>query len=112
MRPVTLTTAVGALTSAPCPMDIYQNPFNVGLGLIVVDNTGSPTFTVEHTFDDPYQSGGLASATWFNHSSIAAQATSTDGNYQFAVRAIRLVQASGSGSASGKLIINQSGIAS
>jgi len=93
-------------------MDIYQNPFNVGLGLIVVDSTGAPTFTVEHTFDDPYQSGGLASATWFNHASIAGQATSTDGNYQFAVRAIRLVQSGGTGAGAGKLIINQSGIAS
>jgi hypothetical protein len=65
-------------------MDRKQNPFNVGFAVVV---SGTLTYSVEHTFDDIL---GGATATWFPHSSIAAQTTSKDGNYAFPVTAIRL----------------------
>lgn len=45
-------------------------------------NSGTPTFTVQHTFD-----GGV---TAFNHASVAAATTSSDGRYTDPVQALRL----------------------
>jgi len=113
MRPVTLTlqgTGVGVLNSAPCPMDIYKSPFNVGMGF----NTGGATtaFTVQHSFEDPasYASAALynANAKWFDHPFMAAMVADEDGNYAFPVRAIRL-QASASGTDTATLTIIQAG---
>lgn len=92
-------------------MDINLNPFNVGLGLVVTDSTGAPSFTVQHTEDDPFLSTfNPSTANWYNHVSLASVTSGADGNYAFAVRAIRLVMSGGSGSAAGKLQIRQSGI--
>lgn len=111
MRPVDLSVTVASPTSAPCPMDIYLNPFNMGLGLVVTDATGAPTFTVQHTEDDVYASGYVAaSGNWYNHASLAAVTAGADGNYAFGVRAIRLVMTGGSGTAAGKLQIRQTGV--
>lgn len=105
MREVTLTVNSTTTTSAPCPMDRYVNPFSVGLGLEV---TGTGNWTVQHSFDPPFgASYNPATAVWFPHASLASVTANGDGNYAFGVRAIRLLQNSGSGSA--KLQIVQSG---
>lgn len=97
----------GTGTSRAVPMDIHQAAFSVALGL---DITGTIDVTVQHTFEDPFAaSWDPYAATWFNHSSLAAKTSDTDGNYSFPCRAIRLkVNSSTSGSAS--LTIIQSGI--
>lgn len=99
MRPITLNTrdaSGGAKTSGLAVLDTYQDPFNVGFGAVV---TGTATYTVQHTFDDPLADGFTpSSATWFDHEFVTAATTSQDGNYAFPVRAIRISQASGSGS--------------
>jgi hypothetical protein len=78
-------------------MDVNEAPFAVSIGVKV---TGTITYTVQHTFDDPFASGGLASAVWYDHSSLAAKTTNSDSNYSFPVTAIRLnVTASTGGSA-------------
>jgi len=84
MRPQVVTVSSVA-ASEPLVMDRKQNPFNVGFGVVLAG--GTPTYTVEHTFDDIL--GGVT-PTWFPHSSIAAQTTNKDGNYAFPVTAIRL----------------------
>jgi len=84
MRPQKTATIASVTTSAVLPMDYKQNPFNVGFAVVV---SGTLTYSVEHTFDDILNG---ATATWFPHSSIAAQTTSKDGNYAFPVTAIRL----------------------
>lgn len=97
MRPVVVTTS-GTSVSAPVPLDHYANPFNVGFGVVV---TGTVTFTIQHTFDDVFAASFVAaSATWFNHATVVAATASTDGNYAFPVRAIRVNQTAGSGSTS------------
>lgn len=53
--------------------------FNVGFGCTVV--AGSPTFTVQHSYDG---------ALWVNHSTVAAKTSNIDGAYTNPVRAIRL----------------------
>ena len=83
MRPQVVTLSAVA-DSAPIPMDWTQDPFAIGLGLIF---TGTATAGVQHTFDD-ILSG--VTPTWYDHSTLVAKTTNTDGNYAFPVTAIRL----------------------
>jgi len=91
MRPQSITlTTTG--TSAWIPLDSRQAPFNVGLGVKI--NSGTATYTVEHTFDDVFDS--TVTPVAFSNSNISAATTNKDGNYAFPVRAVRLNIASGS----------------
>ena len=92
--------------SGTAPMDHYRTPFNVGLGAVV---TGSATYTVQHTFDNPFGSSYVsASATWFDHADLVGDTASGVGNYAFPVLGIRLKQTAGSGSVA--LTIVQAGM--
>ena len=94
MRPTTVTQS-SAGTSAWIPLDYKQNPFNVGLGLVI---SGTNTTDVEHTFDDIYDSS--VTPTAFKHSTLVGKTANADGNYAFPIRAVRLnVTAYTSGSA-------------
>ncbi len=88
--------------SKPCPMDQYQSPFNVGMGVVV---SGTINYTVQHTFDNVFDS--TVTVTWFSHPVLAALTANQDGNYAFPVKAIRLKINSGSGVAA--LTILQAG---
>lgn len=92
MRPQ-IVSKTGTGTSAWIPVDHYQSPFNVGLGAVV---NGSVTYTIEHTFDDVFDTS--VTPTAFAHSTLAAQTTNKDGNYAFPVRAIRINNTLGTGS--------------
>lgn len=94
MRPIRLTqTGVGS--TAVVPLDIHSNAMNVGVGCIL---TGTATYSVEHTFDDPFASDFVAaSANWLPNTGLTSKSVSADGNYAFPVRAIRLTIASGTG---------------
>lgn len=92
----------GAGSTSALVMNTNTNPFNVGFGVIV---SGTVNYTVQHTFDDP----AVGFSTWFNHPTIANQATNQDGNYAFPVTGIRLTVNSGGGTATLKLV--QAGIA-
>ena len=88
MRAVTISQTNTGVTN-PVPMDQYLTPFNVGFGVVVT--SGSPTYTVQHSFDNPLAEGYSAStATWFNHPDVASETANADGNYAFPVAAIRL----------------------
>jgi hypothetical protein len=95
MRPTKVTvTNVGV--SNPIPMDQYLTPFNVGLGAVIV--SGTPTYSVQHTFDNVFDpSYNPSTGTWFNQPDMTAQTTSVDGNYAFPVSAIRLNVTAGTG---------------
>ena len=88
MRPVTVTvSAVEA--SAVIPLDHYQSPSTVAIGVKIT--TGPATYTVQHTFDDPFDPNFSAgSATWYPHATLAAQTANADGNYAYPPRAVRL----------------------
>lgn len=102
----TVVTVTNTGVSNPIPMDTYISPFNVGLGAVVV--SGSPTYTVQHSFDNPLAAGySASSATWFDHPTINADTTNQDGNYAFPVAAIRL-NVTGTGVV--KLTVIQAGI--
>ena len=94
MRPQSVTlTAVG--TSQALPADHYITPFNIGLGLVI--SGGTPSVSVQHTFDDIFNAS--VTPTWFNHPSMNAVTASVDGNYAFPVRAVRLNYGAGPGTA-------------
>lgn len=92
-------TDVGS--SSALVMNTNISPFNVGFGVTV---TGTVTYTVQHTFDDP----AIGFSTWFSHPSVAAETTNQDGNYAFPVTGVKLLVSAGDGTATLNLI--QAGI--
>jgi hypothetical protein len=80
-------------------MDHYQSPFNVGIGVVV---SGTVNYTIQHTFDDVLDAA--VTPTWFNHPTLASLATSSDGNYAFPVRAVKVLVNSGTGTATATVI--------
>jgi hypothetical protein len=93
MRPAQLTIT-GVESSDPLVLDTLKNPFQVGFGCQV---TGTIDYTVQHSFADPNQSGGIPAGSWFDHPSVAGATDNQDGTYAFPVRAIRLQGNSGTG---------------
>ena len=97
MIPQTITqTGVGA--TKPIAFDIMRNPFNIGIGAIV---TGTATYSIQHTFDNIYDSAyNPATGNWFSNDNTAFVngTSSAAGNYYFPVTASRLVISSGTGS--------------
>lgn len=91
MRPQVITKS-GTGTTAWIPMDYKQNPFNVGLGVVV---SGTITYTIEHTFDDIYDTS--ITPTAFSNSTLVSQTANKDGNYAFPIRAIRINNTAGTG---------------
>jgi len=98
-----IATKTGTGSSNVLPMDLYISPFNVGFGVVA---TGTVTYTVQHTFDDPQT---VASPVWFSHPTIAAKSDNQDGNYAFPVAAIKVLVTAGAGTATMTLI--QTGVA-
>ena len=80
MRPVTQTQVNVGQPPLPVAMDWRSCPFNVGIGCII---SGSPTYTVQHSFEDP-------PTNWFPNANINGAVASADTNYAFPVRYIRL----------------------
>lgn len=77
--------------------DMFMAPFAIGVGTVL--NSGSANWTVQHTFDNIYNSNASgASLTWFANSGITGKSANTDGNYAFPVQGIRLLINSGTGS--------------
>lgn len=68
------------------PMNWRQNPFSVSVG---VDITGTIDYTVQHTFDDVFDTS--VTPSWFNHSSIAGKTADADGNYAYPVTGVRVL---------------------
>lgn len=79
------------------------NPCNIGFGVTIDD--GSPTYSVQHTFDDP----AVGFTTWFDHPTVVGETADADGNYAFPVTGIKLVVTAGTGTVTMKLV--QAGIA-
>lgn len=101
MRPITLSQT-GTGGSAVAQPDYLISPFAIGLGLSV---SGTVNVTVQHTFDDPQAAGfSPASATWYDHPTLAAKTANADSNYAFPVRGIRINVNSGTGTATLKIV--------
>ena len=88
-RPVRVTVG-SATTSNVIPLDSYRNPFNVGLGC-ALSAGASLTYKVQYTYDDVFDNAfNPSTATWYDHATLAAKTTSSDGNIIVPVTAVRL----------------------
>lgn len=92
-------TGVGSSTAIVVNTNV--TPVNIGFGVVV---TGTVTYTVQHTFDDP----ATGFTTWFSHPTVVDETTNQDGNYAFPVTGIKVLVTDGDGTAALKLI--QAGI--
>lgn len=92
-------TGTGSTSALVMNTDI--SPFNVGFGVVV---TGTVTYKVQHTFDDP----SVGFTTWFDHPTITGLSANADGNYAFPVSGVRVTVTAGGGSATMNVI--QAGI--
>ena len=79
------------------PCDWLANPFQIGFGCSLV--TGSPTFSVQHTFADLYgESVNPGTFVWFTNTGVSGASSNTAGNYTTPISALRLT-VTGSGTA-------------
>jgi hypothetical protein len=105
MQSITVTQ-VAAGSSAVEAVSYFTNPFNIGLGAVL---TGTATFTVEYSMQDPMDAGYVAaSATWFPVTGLSAVSATTGAALTIPCRAIRLTLAGGS-TGSVTLYIQQAG---
>ena len=98
---VQTVSQTGVGSSSALVMNTNISPFNVGFGVAV---TGTVTYTIQHTFDDP----AVGFTTWYSHPTIAAKTDNQDGNYAFPVTGIKVLVTLNGGTATLKLI--QAGI--
>lgn len=91
MRPQVIKKS-GTGTTSWIPLDYKQAPFNVGFGAVV---NGTVTYTVEHTFDDIFDSS--ITPTAFSHGTVVGQSANANSNYAFPIRAVRLNVTAGTG---------------
>ena len=101
-----ITTSVAGVGSSPVEaVSWFTNPFNVGLGAVL---SGTATFTVEYSFEDPTNAGYSAStATWFSVTGLSAVSASTAAALTIPCRAVRVTIASGTGAVT--LYVQQAG---
>ena len=107
MRPITVSTsdASGGTKNSNAAVLDYDGRPEVSLQVVV---TGSATWTVQQTLDNPLTAG--VTPTWINHpdSNMVTQTVNRQGNYAYIPVAVRLQQSAGSGSA--VLTIVQAGL--
>lgn len=94
-----VVSKTGAGSSAVIPVDPYENPFQIGIGVVV---SGTVNYTIQHTFDDVFDAA--VTPTWFSHPVLAGQTANADGNYAFPMRAIKVLVNSGTGTATATII--------
>lgn len=107
MRQQIVTISGTSASSNVIATDLYISPFNVGFGVVT---TGSPSYSIQHTFDNPQT---VASPTWFFHPSTPSGTPKTenfDGNYAFPVAGIKILT-SGSNAGTITLTAIQAGVA-
>ncbi len=90
MRPTSLTVTTSGLSS-PIPLDRYVN----GYAVAVTMKTAGAQYTLQHSFDDPFQRWSVSmntSATWFNSDDPVMVNASTNraSNYAFPPTACRI----------------------
>lgn len=94
-----IVSKTGTGSSAVIPVDPYQNPFQIGIGVVV---SGTVNYTIQHTFDDVFNAE--VTPTWFSHPVLVSLAANADGNYAFPMRALKILVNSGTGTATATII--------
>ena len=104
MKPVTVSVASPATSSAPVILDFFGRP-EVALQVVV---TGTINYTIQQTLDDPNATS--PTPVWFDHpdANLVSQTVDRQGNFAYMPRAVRIVRNSGSGSA--RFTVMQAGL--
>ena len=97
MRPIQVSVSDasgGAKNSNPAVLD-YYGQFGCSIQVVV---TGSATYTVQQTLDNPLEEG--VTPVWFDHpdTNMVTQTVNRQGNYAYNPVAVRVRQIAGSGS--------------
>jgi len=105
MRPITYSiTGVG--DGAVIPIDIYQNPTTISLGVVV---SGTITFTVQYTYDNVFDPNfNPATATWFAVTGLTAGSANADAALTAPPHGVRMITTAGTGTAT--LTLTQAGV--
>jgi hypothetical protein len=99
---LTTITATGVSRSNVCAVDDFQAPFNVGIGAKL---TGSATFNIEYSFDDPMAADYTAAgATWYIASGFSGLTASTGGSLTVPCKAISINITANTGSVTATII--------
>lgn len=118
MRPkvYTIVSSAGGTTYSPAyPIDISNNPTDIGVSVDIVYGTTSALYDVQHTFDNPWTTnlnspqsnastvtGGVV---WHNNATLASASTNGDTNYIAPPQAIRFaLRAAASASIRGTIV--------
>lgn len=94
MQPITRSTSDASSTikySNPVVLDTWVSPFSVSLAVAV---TGTVNYTVQYTYDADVS----ASGNWLDLTALASKTATLDSALTAPVTAVRLKQASGTGS--------------
>ena len=85
---LTTITKTGTGRSSVCAVDDFQTPFNIGIGAAL---TGTATFNIEYSFDDPMADGYTAAgATWYIASGFSGVSASTGGSFTVPCKALSI----------------------
>ena len=101
MTPVTISNT-GTGRSAVIASDSFQNPFNVGIIAVV---TGTATFNIEISMDDP---SVVTPSVWAIDAGFSAKTASTNGSITVPHHALSINITSGSGTVTAYVV--QAGI--
>lgn len=89
-------TKTGAGRSRALAVDDFQTPFNLGIGAKI--SSGSATFNIEYSFDDPTADGyTVAGATWYVATGFSGVSAATGGSLTIPCKAICINVTSGTG---------------
>lgn len=94
----TVLASAGGTTYSPAyPIDTWDNPTCIGVGVYVQFGIGSALYDVQHTFSDPGvinlnanpTANTITTGIWVNNATLTSASTNGDTNYAFPPRAIR-----------------------
>ena len=94
----TVTSSAGGTTYSPAyPIDTFNNPTDIGIGVNIIYGTTSAVYDVQHTFSDPWSinlnanptANTAATGVWLNNSTLSSAAVNGDTNYVAPPTAIR-----------------------
>lgn len=97
----------GVASSQWCAANFHTTPLNIGIGVTV---TGTVSFTVEYTYDNPNAPYSGTFPTVWPISALAAKAVNTDGSIIAPIYAYRVTQNSFSSGGTIKMIGIQAGL--
>lgn len=105
MRPIELTTEDASedpVSSPVCPLDLRLTPFQVTVDCVV---TGTVDYDVQYTNDDIWAEGyDPATGNWIPMTDLDGEVADAVGTLISPVRAIRLLQNSGDGSVTARVV--------